>query len=194
MATLAAPAKTGETTRERIAREAALLFQRKGFHGTGMADVLAAAGVPKGSLYHHFPNGKADLALAAADWASGSLLGIVEDAFASATRWDDGVATLSHKLAKLFEESGRWAGCPITSTLFTNEEDERSRAATAAHLDRWTEAVARHAARMGCDDPAARAEGMWMAVQGAWTLSRVRRTGDPLRRVPRLLGLAPEPR
>lgn len=183
-----------ETTRDRIAREAALLFQRRGFHGAGTAEIIAAAGVPKGSLYHHFPNGKADLALAAADWASDALLRIVEDAFAPAARWDDGVATLAHKLAKLFELSGCWAGCPITSTLFTDEDDDRARAATAAHFDRWIAAAATHGARTGHPAPDEAAEAMWVAIQGAWTLSRVRRTGDPLRRVPRVLGLAPEPR
>lgn len=183
-----------ERTRDRIAREAALLFQRKGFHGTGTAEIIAAAGVPKGSLYHHFPNGKADLALAAAEHASTALLRIVEDAFAPATRWDDGVATLSHKLAKLFEVTGCWVGCPVTTTLFTAEEDEAARAATAAHFDRWIDAVAAHAERLGHAVPRDAAEGMWMAIQGAWTMARVRRSGDPLRSVPRLLGLSPEPR
>ena len=57
-------------TKDRLIHAAATLFRTRGYHGVGLADVLADAKAPKGSLYHHFPNGKSDLALAAATWAS----------------------------------------------------------------------------------------------------------------------------
>ena len=181
-------------TRERLAREAALLFQRKGYHGTGTAEIVAAAGVPKGSLYHHFPNGKADLAVAAARWSSDGLLRIVEDSFCAARSFDDGVATLCHKLAKFLETTGLWIGCPVSATLFAGIDDEPMRRATAELFDQWIAAVEGHARRLGRADPRADAEGVWIAIQGAFTLSRVRRDGAPLRAVPGLLGLAPAPR
>ena len=40
-------------------------MQRKGLHGVGLNELLAAADAPKGSLYHHFPNGKTELSVAA---------------------------------------------------------------------------------------------------------------------------------
>jgi TetR/AcrR family transcriptional regulator, lmrAB and yxaGH operons repressor len=52
--------------RERLLRSAGRLFQARGFHGVGTAELLADAGVPRGSLYHHFPTGKSELAAAAA--------------------------------------------------------------------------------------------------------------------------------
>ena len=42
-------------TKDRLIRAAADLFRTRGYHGVGVADVLAAAHAPKGSLYHHFP-------------------------------------------------------------------------------------------------------------------------------------------
>ncbi len=51
--------KVEESTRERIRREAASLFRRKGFNGTSMAELAAAVGVTKSSLYHHFPSKQA---------------------------------------------------------------------------------------------------------------------------------------
>lgn len=41
-------------TRERILDVGAELFARKGFHGTGLSELLKQAGVPKGSFYHYF--------------------------------------------------------------------------------------------------------------------------------------------
>lgn len=46
-------------TRERIRREAAALFRRKGFNGTSMAELAAEVGITKSSLYHHFPSKQA---------------------------------------------------------------------------------------------------------------------------------------
>ncbi|OBI02560.1 TetR/AcrR family transcriptional regulator [Mycobacterium scrofulaceum] len=43
---------------------AATLFRRQGYAATGLNQILADAGVKPGSLYHHFPQGKQQLAAA----------------------------------------------------------------------------------------------------------------------------------
>ncbi len=45
---------------DEIVRAAALVFQRRGYHGATMADIAAEVNLTAGSLYHHFP-GKEDL-------------------------------------------------------------------------------------------------------------------------------------
>ncbi|HEY1546519.1 MAG TPA: TetR/AcrR family transcriptional regulator [Kofleriaceae bacterium] len=50
-------------TRERILDAAMTLFQRDGYHATSMYELLVAARVPGGSMYHCFPT-KKSLALA----------------------------------------------------------------------------------------------------------------------------------
>ena len=40
--------------KERLIRAGGKLFYENGFHGTTVDAVLAEAGVPKGSFYHHF--------------------------------------------------------------------------------------------------------------------------------------------
>ena len=56
--TSSAPQHTtrGEQTRLRITQAAAALVHRHGFHHTSLDDILAAAKVPKGSLYFYFRN------------------------------------------------------------------------------------------------------------------------------------------
>lgn len=51
-------------TRARLLEVALLLFRQRGFHGVAVSDVLVAAGAPKGCLYHHFPGGKEQMAVA----------------------------------------------------------------------------------------------------------------------------------
>ncbi|HEX8894916.1 MAG TPA: TetR/AcrR family transcriptional regulator [Terriglobales bacterium] len=52
--------------RESLLKEGMRMFYATGFHGTSVDDVLAAAGAPKGSFYHHFGS-KDDFAIAVLD-------------------------------------------------------------------------------------------------------------------------------
>lgn len=56
-----------QETRARIIAAATRLFQQRGYHGVGIAEVCVLAGAPKGLVYHHFPGGKAAIAVAALD-------------------------------------------------------------------------------------------------------------------------------
>ena len=58
------PGVTAAETRERLLRAAAGAFAERGYDGTRVADIAAAAGVSNGALYAHFGS-KADLLVAA---------------------------------------------------------------------------------------------------------------------------------
>ncbi|MEH6625152.1 MAG: TetR family transcriptional regulator C-terminal domain-containing protein [Motiliproteus sp.] len=47
-------ASKGQKTREHILEQGLQLFNDKGYHGTGLKEILDAAGIPKGSFYHYF--------------------------------------------------------------------------------------------------------------------------------------------
>ena len=36
----------------------ATLLRRRGYHGAGLNEVVAGSGAPRGSVYHHYPQGK----------------------------------------------------------------------------------------------------------------------------------------
>ena len=52
--------------RKRIVQAALKLFSARGYHGTGIADILKESDVKRGSLYHYFSS-KKELAFAAID-------------------------------------------------------------------------------------------------------------------------------
>lgn len=174
------------SARDRIVLVSAERFRRKGYNGVGLSEILEAARVPKGSLYHHFPNGKADVALAAADLAGREMRRIIGDAFEHAESTRDGVTTLCHKLAKLFDIFDSQDGCPVWSILFDDPENQVFRTRANEIFQSWIDTVVEHATRLG-DDPAAageQAELTLIALEGAWVLARARGSSAVLRRLP----------
>lgn len=177
-------------TKDRLIRAAADLFRSRGYHGVGLAEVLSTAAAPKGSLYHHFPNGKSDLAMAAATWASDGMLHIIAASFEPAETFQDGVTTVSHKLAKLFDKSGKWEGCPVSSTLFEGPDNGLFRKHEAYLFRGWITEIEHHAVRLGLSEDDARraAEHLFIQVQGGWQLARALQDSDVLRNLPHNMG------
>ena len=58
----------GEQTRQQIVQKAAPLFNRKGYEGTSLSDLMNATGLQKGGIYRHFSS-KEELATEAFDYA-----------------------------------------------------------------------------------------------------------------------------
>src|SRR5258705_9905578 len=53
---------------------AALLLAKHGLQATSFSEVLKATGAPRGSIYHHFPEGKNQLVGSALDLVAGRML------------------------------------------------------------------------------------------------------------------------
>lgn len=107
-----------DDTRTRLIKSAAYLFQESGYFAVGMAKILAHAEAPKGSLYHHFPNGKEELAIAAVDWLNDETLSVLHSAQVCTT---DPRAVLPKIIASI----GAW--------LETNDWKQGSLIAMLAH-------------------------------------------------------------
>src|SRR3954447_23091824 len=80
----------GKDVREQMTRSAALLFGERGFSGTGLREVIAHSSTPRGSIYHHFAGGKAELARETSRRAAAEGAGPVGDE----ARSGDPIATL----------------------------------------------------------------------------------------------------
>lgn len=65
-------------TRTRLLQAALLLFRQRGYHGVGIRDILDAAHAPKGSLYHHFPGGKDQMAVEVLERVAARIVAMIE--------------------------------------------------------------------------------------------------------------------
>lgn len=72
-------------TRLRLLQVATRLFQQRGYHAVGLAEILVLSETPKGSLYHHFPGGKPELAEACIQRIADNTLVALDQASSSGT-------------------------------------------------------------------------------------------------------------
>ena len=130
-------------TRDRLIFAAMRLFWAKGYGSTSIADVLGAAGVNSGSLYHFFP-GKQDLLLAVlALYQQGIGPMLLEPAWAGVDDPVERVFALLARYRQSIVDTDCSYGCPIGSlALEIHEPDPPVRAALAANFNAWVDAIA----------------------------------------------------
>lgn len=178
-------------SRERMVRSAAFLLREHGYAGTGFRDVIAHSEAPWGSIYHHFPGGKAQLAEEAVRYAGDLVAQLIEH-----SPPDDPVVALRGFVAiwrQGLESSEFRAGCPVVAVATEAPADQPALSEAAAHaFAQWEQALATTLRRAGI--PRARSRRLATitvaGIEGAIVLSRARRTTQPLDDVGKELELA----
>ena len=125
-------------TRERIVFAAMQLFWQKGYGSTSVADVLQAAGVNSGSLYHFFP-GKQDLLLEVLKrYRDGIHEMLLAPAWEGVSDPVERIFALLARYRQSIVQTDCTYGCPIGSlALEIHKPDPAVRAALAANFERW---------------------------------------------------------
>jgi TetR/AcrR family transcriptional regulator, lmrAB and yxaGH operons repressor len=111
-------------TRTRLIAAMADALQRRGLHGVGLNEILRDAQAPKGVLYHHFPGGKSELAVAAIQAIVERIVASLDQVLAStpdpATAFERWVAGAQrHLAASSFER-----GCPLATVALESASDD----------------------------------------------------------------------
>jgi TetR/AcrR family transcriptional repressor of lmrAB and yxaGH operons len=169
--------------KQSLVRTAMRLFRRQGYASTGLQQIVAESGAPKGSLYHYFPSGKEALGEAAIEMAGGLMRETLAALAARHAKPGPFLRAWCRTLADWMEESGFRSGCPIATTLLENAP--QSPAITAAGgraIDGWIEVVGGVLERSGLPrrEARSRAQLAIAAVEGALILARVRRSTRPI--------------
>jgi TetR/AcrR family transcriptional regulator, lmrAB and yxaGH operons repressor len=170
--------------RSRLINAAAKLFRQRGYDGVGLTEILKVAGAPKGSFYHHFPDGKEQLGAAAVASAGTYVCYLADAAFLDAENLMQGLDRLTYAIADGFEKSAFTDGCPITGVALDNVPGSSliTAAVREAFLS-WQKLLVHHAHRLGepgftMDD----ALLLIMLIEGAWLVGRVQGDATPIRK------------
>jgi AcrR family transcriptional regulator len=174
--------------RARILDAAARLFQTRGYHATGMRDVMEVATISSGALHHHFPTKEA-LALA-----------VISERVAPVVRetWMDPIrvsSSLSGAIMQIFAEIARGIeqrksapGCPLNNlTVELSFGSPQFRSSLRSIFEEWQSTLAerigvtRGGARLGRAKRDAAAAFVIATYSGAMNLAKATQSASPLR-------------
>lgn len=175
-----------ERTRQFIIEKTAPVFNEKGFAGTSLADLTAATGLTKGSIYGNFEN-KDEVAMAAFDFNFGQITHYMRGRILSKDHSIDRLLAYPQVYRNFLKIPFLKPGCPILNT--STEADDthpglRQKAADA--LAFWKKSVENQVKRgikrkeIRADvDPAAFAVVLCSLIEGAVMQAKVSgRSGD----------------
>lgn len=186
--------RRSEETRQRLLDTGMTMLLHRGYHGTGLKDVLGTVGVPKGSFYNYFASkedfgvqvirafaARRDRELEAA------LEGSPQDALGSLRRYFQG-------MARALEAGGFCGGCLVANLGAELEDSEACREALRIAFQEWRDrfarvlATAQEQGTVRDDLPAGELADLLVdAWEGALIRVKVQRSGQPLQQVLRQL-------
>jgi AcrR family transcriptional regulator len=169
--------KKARNGRERLLYGAGRLLAERGYAGMELRDVAERGEAPRGSIYHHFPGGKVQLAAEAAE-----LDGVRVRTGIERSLLERGLKETLEVFADVFRrraiDDPRRIGCPIAAAAMARPEDPTLAAAATAAFESWEQPIAAALEREGvaADRAADFAAMVVSTVEGA--LIRTRAAGD----------------
>ncbi len=167
-----------DRSRAALIDTAGTLFRRQGYAATGLNQILDDAGVKAGSLYHHFPGGKQELAAAVVESAGAQIERVLRAALADDARVASVVDRWLDMLAAGLAADCR-DGCPVEPIATESvHASELVRRAAARAFGSWCAAIAERLRADGWADERARETALAVVsiIEGALVLSRT--SGD----------------
>jgi AcrR family transcriptional regulator len=169
--------------RDRMVASAAVLIRERGAHSTAISDVLEHSGAPRGSAYHYFPGGRAQLLCEAVDFAADHVAAQIAGATTGLEVLDAVVAGFRKQLIK----TGYRAGCPVVAVAVEAGDpakDENTAALERAGVAfvRWTGLITERLVEDGVVGDRARDLSVLLtsAIEGAIVIARATRDVGPL--------------
>ncbi|WP_277584396.1 TetR/AcrR family transcriptional regulator [Psychrobacillus antarcticus] len=161
---------------------ASRLFRLRGYYGVGLKDIIEESGVPKGSLYHYFPQGKEQLAIAAINHTKEIVINEIQALFAEIE--DPIIAFQTHieHLSEIIINSDS-IGFPIgTIAGETHSTSEPIRLTCQLAFQEWQAIYMQKLLKSGYDKKRATDLGITvnLMIEGAILLSLTNKSNRPL--------------
>ncbi len=113
----------GEQTRQHIIRQAATVFNQRGFTGSSISDVMASTGLQKGGIYRHFAS-KEELALASFDYAQAQSTSRLQAAVSAETGAIRQLLAVVAAFRAITSNPPVPGGCPILNTIVDSDDGD----------------------------------------------------------------------
>ncbi|MEO3786028.1 TetR/AcrR family transcriptional regulator [Actinocorallia sp. B10E7] len=171
--------KDPDGPRAAMIRSAIALIRRQGVAATSFADVLADSGAPRGSVYHHFPEGRSQL-MEEATRSAAEHLGAGMARILDASDTPGALRELVDLWRRGLEAGDYAVGCPIVAAALGTERAARDVAGTA--FETWCDLIADKLVADGAERRRASSVAMLAvgALEGALVVAQARRTSAPL--------------
>jgi len=175
-----------EGTRARIIATTVELMEAQGYHATGLNQILQQSAAPKGSLYHHFPGGKEELAAEAVSAAGQALTHEFDAILGESTDLGMALSLLTSFFCERLQTSHFQKGCPLaTVTLEMAASSDLIQHASRAVYHAWLALLEHLLIASGCEPARAPARALFMlsAIEGALLLCQAERSTRSLEQV-----------
>lgn len=173
---MARPPEPKLATRARILSAAKHLFQQRGYHAVGTAEIVAEGGATKGSMYHHFPEGKERIACEVVEAIRDDVLARLDALDESGLGAAAQVEALAEGMARWLEASRYREGTLLASLAVGAVPDApRLQHALAQALDAWRSRLTALLVQTGLRRQPARAlaQTVLAALEGALLIARI---------------------
>lgn len=130
-----------EKTREFIIERSAELFNKKGFAGTSLSDLVEVTGLTKGAIYGNFGN-KDDVALAVYDYNSSRVINRLHEHIAAKNNAIGKLYAITDYYRSHYKETAAGGGCPILNTAIEADNghpDLKTKVATS--IKNWRKMI-----------------------------------------------------
>ena len=168
--------------RQKMIESAVTLLAMRGLQGTAFSDVLERSGAPRGSIYHHFPQGKDELVDAAIEFSGRRTLGVLDAVEGASPK-----AITTYFLGlwrEVVVRSNFRAGCSVLAvTVATDSPELLERAASVFRVWQARLAELYVAAGVEPDTASSFATTLIAASEGAVVLSRAQKSLEPFEQV-----------
>jgi TetR/AcrR family transcriptional regulator, lmrAB and yxaGH operons repressor len=181
---------TKRTKRDEILRTAWGLFESQGYHATGINQIISESGVPKGSFYHYFPDGKEGLALEAIEAIGDGMIRVVQKTCAAQDDVVEGIVDLVQQIGSKLKETEFRHGGPLTIvTLETATTNDRINAACRSAYNRMHSELVKQLMRGAFTEQDAHdlSTTILACLEGGILLSRTFHSTEPMEQMARQL-------
>lgn len=157
------------------------LLAEKGYAGMELRDVAERGKAPRGSIYHHFPGGKVQLAREAAELEGATIRDLIERSLEE-RGLKQTLALFGDVFRRRVADHPERIGCPVAAVALARPEDPELAAVATAAFQSWERPIAAALRDEGVSawDAEAFAGLVVSTVEGALLRARAAGSQEPL--------------